>query len=311
VAIVKHRTGGKPLKFSCLLALIAAGLLSAGTADARPMAKKPRVVKAVTSAEGAGAIATATATCPRQTSAGKGRWRALSGGFTMTTNGSGVVYESRRDGQRSWRISAQSLSGKVELKAYANCQRGVPKPRAVSSTVATPGTSEVGPAAVAKCQSGYAVAGGFSTPPPFTATGAANTVVGSLPNSTKAWRVLALSDQASSLTSHVYCAKRKRKPKIDRAVIEPTSTATLADTLAFSTTNHCPGKQFAPGGGGFEQQGISSSQYLIPNQSLQRPSVPGTSKPLPPGYRGNVWDAHGLKVGNGTPVTLVAVALCG
>ncbi len=82
----------------CLLAL---AVLALGTTDAWAAKRnKPRAVKAVASATGAGAVASATATCPSDSS--KGPWRAVSGGFVLQ-QGDGVVHESRRVGERSWR----------------------------------------------------------------------------------------------------------------------------------------------------------------------------------------------------------------
>ena len=292
-----------------LVLLAAAALLAAGPADAKVGKNKPKVVKAVASAPATGAVATAIASCPKD-SGSKGPWRALSGGFVLQ-QGDAVVHESRRVGQSSWRASAQSFDSQVSLAAYVNCQRGVPKPKAVSSTVATPAVSQIGPVATAKCATGSAVAGGFSTPPPFTPMGAANTVIGSFPSGKRAWQAEALSSQASSLTSHVYCAKRDSKPKTKQAKVESSSVATNAGTVAISTTGLCPAARLSPGGGGFRQTSATPSQYLIPVRSTQRPSTPSSNKPLPPGYYGNISVAHGRKVGDGTPVTLTAVALCG
>ena len=298
------------LTLAALAAAVLTAVLMLGSADAHAATRnKPKVVKAVASAPAAGAVASATAACP-QGSGSKGPWRALSGGFVVQ-QGDGIVHESRRVGQRTWRASAQSFSGVVSLAAYVNCQRGVPKAKAVSSTVPTPAVSQIGPVATAKCTTGSAVAGGFSTPPPFTAMGAANTVIGSFPSGKRAWQAQALSSQASSVTSYVYCAKRDSKPRTKQAKVESSSVATNAGTVALSTTGLCPAARLSPGGGGFRQTGATPSQYLIPVRSTQRPSNPPSNKPLPPGYHGNVWVAHGLKVGSGTPVTLAAVALCG
>lgn len=292
------------------LILTIALALTALAAPVAQGAEKPRVAKTVATASGAGAVATATATCPAK-GGSKGKWQALSGGFVLATPVDGVVFESRRVGQRSWRASAQSLSGVVTVTAYANCRRGLPKPRAISATVSTPGAAQVGPATTAQCPSGRAVSGGFATPPPYTALGAANTVIGSFPSGTRAWRVQVVSNQASNLDAFAYCAKRKRKPKIARAVADPGSVATDAGSVAVSSTRRCPAGQFAPGGGGFQQQNVTPTQYLVPIRSSQRPTTPASTKPLPPGYYGNVWQAHGLKVGSGTPVTMLAVGLCG
>jgi hypothetical protein len=280
--------------------------------------KHPRllVVKAFSSAETPGAIATATASCPKTARPDLGPWRAISGGFEMKgvvpgfsavgtpqlpPTGSGVVYESRKVGQRSWRVSAQSLWGKFSLKVFLYCQNGVPKTTHASTTVATPGTSQIGPAAVARCRSGKTVSGGYSTPPPFTATGAANTVISSMPSGKKGWQAEVVSNQAISLTSYVYCANRKQTRMVRSLAGEPSSVATLVDTVAYANTYDppCPNKgQFIPGGGGFSEQGATASQYLIPVTSHQQSG-------------GTVWHAHALKVGSGIPVGLSAVLLCG
>jgi hypothetical protein len=302
---------------TALTLVIAFSLLAAGPSGAVAAQKKKNpgqlVVKAFGSAATAGSIATATASCPKTARPDLGPWRAISGGFEMkgvvpvfTTqgnpplppSGSGVVYESRKVGQRSWRVSAQSLWGTFTLKVSLYCQNNVPKTTNASATVATPGTSQIGPAAVARCSSGKTVSGGFSTPPPFTATGAANTVIGSMPGGKKAWEAQVLSNQASSLTSYVYCAKRKRVLLRDSG---PSSTSATDDgTLAFANTFDppCPKGRFLPGGGGFSEEGLTTSQYLIPVTSHQQGG-------------GTVWHAHALKVGTGVPVTFRAHAVCG
>jgi hypothetical protein len=295
-----------------LAAVAAAALMAAlalGAADANAASRnKPKVVKAVASAPATGGLAIATASCPKG-SGPKGPLRAVSGGFVLQ-QGDGIVFESRRVGQNSWRASAQSFTGAITLTAYANCQRGVPKLKAVSSTVPTPGVAQVGPAATAKCGTGSAVAGGFATPAPLTPMGPRNVVIGSFPTGKRAWQAQALSNLDSTVTSFVYCAKRS-KPKIKNAVPDSGSTVTAPGALAVSTTGLCKAAQLSPGGGGFRQTGATATQFLIPVRSSQRPSSPSSSKPLPPGYHGNVWQAHGRKVGDGTPVTIAAVALCG
>lgn len=306
-----------------LVLLAAAALLAAGHADAKVGKHKPRVVKTVASANGAGAIATATATCP-QDGGGKGQWRAISGGFFMDTYtvppfggevvipyGSGVIFESQRVGQRSWRVSAQSLWGQVNLKALANCQRGAPKPRAITQKVATPGADQLGPALTAQCPSGRAVSGGFATPAPFAAGEAANTVTDLFPTGTRAWRLRVVSNQPSSVTVISYCAERGRKPKLASGLGGSQETKTSADTVASSTGQFCPVKRFAPGGGGFRQQGATASQYFLPTVLYQGPAFDGDPRTQRQGYIGNNWHASGLKVGTGTPVRLSSVALCG
>ena len=299
--------------FATLLTLMLVAA-SSSAATAHPPKKNPRqlVVKAFASADAAGAIATATASCPKPTRPDLGPWRAISGGFEMRgvvpvftvvgqpplpPTGSGVVYESLKVGQRSWRVSAQSLSGNFSLKVFLYCQNGVPKTKSASNTIATPGIPQAGPATVALCPSGKPVAGGFSTPPPFTATGAANTVIGSSPSGTKGWKTEAVSNQASGLTSYVYCAKRKHL-RLGRSLAgEATNENDVAYANAYDP--QCPNKgRFIPGGGGFFEQGATASQYLIPVTSHSQGS-------------GRAWHAHALKVGSGVPIQLRAVLLCG
>jgi hypothetical protein len=297
-----------------VLALLAPGSSSAATAQ--PGKKNPRqkVVKAFSSAETAGAIASATATCPKAERPELGPWRAISGGFQMkgvvpvfTTqnnpplppSGSGVVYESRKVGQNSWRVSAQSLMGTFTLKVFLYCQNGVPKTKQDTATSYPAITPQVGPAAVARCRSGKTVSGGFSTPPPFTASGAANTVIGSLPSGKKGWEAQVLSSQASSVssvTSYVYCAKRKHVRLRDSGA--SSTSATDDHTLAYANAYDCPVGKFLPGGGGFSEEGGTTSQYLIPVDSVSQGGGTG-------------WHATAIKVGSGVPITLRAHLVCG
>jgi hypothetical protein len=282
------------------LALLVAG--SSGAAIGHPEKKNPgmQVVRAFGSAGTAGAIATATATCPKTERPDLGPWRAISAGVQLPPSGSGVVYESRKVGQRSWRASAQSLWGTFTLELSLYCQNEVPKTTHASATVATPGSPQVGPAAVARCRSGKTVAGGFSTPPPFTAGGAANLVIASMPKKKVAWKAQVLSRQASSLTSYVYCAKRKhvRLGHSGRASGTATADGTLVDD-ANTYDPPCPVHvgRFLPGGGGFSEEGLTTSQYLIPVSFFQQGD--------------DSWHASGLKVGSGVPVTLEVHTVCG
>ena len=297
--------------------LLSTALLFAVAAPSNAAVGKPRIVKAVTSATGP-AVLSVTATCPRDTG-GKSPWLALSGGFRLTRTTPGavmpaerraVVFESRRVGARSWRVSAQSLEGAATLQGFANCQRNVPKPRAITSKILTPGEDRLGPATTAQCPSGRAVSGGFATPPPLGSGEAANAVVDLFPTGTRAWRARVVSNQQSSLTVFSYCAQRQRKPQIKTAAADPLATATADNTETRSATGRCPARRVSPGGGGFRQPSATASQYLLPRFSMQRPVFVG-SGPSGTVYGGEVWQAEGLKVGDGTPVTLTAVALCG
>ena len=145
------------------------------------------------------------------------------------------------------------------------------------------------------------MSGGFSTPPPFTGSGAANTVIGSTPSGKKGWETQVVSNETSSLTSYVYCAKRKAPPLGHSFVGEPSSVATLDRHIAGANTYNpgCPRKgRFIPGAGGFSEQGATPSQYLIPTDSHQQSA-------------GRSWHITAVKVGSGIPVRLDAVQLCG
>ncbi len=215
----------------------------------------------------------------------------------------GVVYESRKIGQRSWRVSAQSLMGTFTLKVFLYCQNGVPTTRQDIALTAAATTPQVGPTAVARCSSGKSVSGGFSTAPPFTASGAANTVIASMPSGKKGWEAQVLSSPSShagitSVTSYVYCAKRKRVRLSHSVAGEPSAAATAEDTLAYANVYDCPAGKFLPGAGGFSEEGVTTSQYLIPVDSFSQSGGTG-------------WHATAIKVGSGAPITLRAHLLCG
>ena len=323
---MRNYTGVARLHPIAIAAIAAIGFGGPGAAAAQAgNAGKPRVAKVATSADGAGSIATATATCPAG-GGRKGPWRAVSGGFQMNTYtnspsggpdapvipfGRGVVYESRRVGARSWRVSAQSLSGRVNLQALANCQRSVPKARAITQTVASPGIDQIGSGLTARCPSGRAVSGGFATPEPFAAGEARNTVIDLTPAGTRAWMVRVASHRPSSVTAFAYCVNQRPKPKIVSSVPNPPETMSVADTVANSTARACRSGRFSPGGGGFQQPAASPSQYFVPLAMLQTPDFDADPRTPRSGYVGNEWHAQGLKVGSGTPVTLSATALCG
>ena len=295
----------RPLSIA-LASLSVAALVAptAQAATARPPKKNPKlkVVKAFGSAGATAAIATATATCPKTERPELGPWRAISGGFQMkgvqpvftTPNlppspptARGVVYESRKIGQRSWRVSAQSLMGTFTLKVFLYCQNGVPKTRQDIALTAAATTPQVGPTAVARCSSSKSVSGGFSTAPPFTASGAANTVIASMPSGKKGWLAQVLSSPSShagitSVTSYVYCAKRKHVRLRHSVAGEPSSVATLDHTLAYANvSDDCPVGKFLPGAGGFSEEGVTTSQYLIPVSSFQQAGPAG----MPPRSR--------------------------
>src|SRR5262249_17518093 len=155
----------------------------------------------------------------------------------------------------------------------------------------TTGAPAIGPAIVARCRSGKTVSGGFSTPPPYTTSGAASLVTTSMPSGKKGWQAQVLSSQPSALTSYVYCAKRKKVRLRSSRAGEPSSIATGDLTQAFGNVFACPQGRFLPGGGGFSERGLTPSQYLIPVDSHQQGGGTG-------------WHVTALKAGSGVPVEL-------
>jgi hypothetical protein len=224
-------------------------------------------------AETTGATATSTATCPKRAPRGEPPWRAAGGGFSVNAFygpfGSEVVYESRKVGQRSWRVSVQSLAGRVGMSVKVRCQLGAPRTSSASTTVPTAGSPAVGPMAVATCRAGtgVATAGGFSTPPPnvgggsasMPGVGAANVVIGSYPASTRAWNAEVVSSQASSLTGYVYCAKLKPTPRL---VTASSSEDVAGDYYVRSLS--CGKRRVL--GSGFSETGVTAApaHYLVP-----------------------------------------------
>lgn len=114
-----------------------------------------------------GPLATASvdAGCPKGT-------RATGGGFRQTQQNVitlGVVFESRKIGQRTWRVSVQladhgAATGKIKVTAVAYCRAGAPRTAERSKSMTIPGANLIG-SATAACPPGKeAVAGGFQTP---------------------------------------------------------------------------------------------------------------------------------------------------
>ena len=247
-------------------------------------------------------IATATVAGRRRArTSGRGERSAAASAITLGTPG-GLAPSSRRSaaGSSSSRRGSASAHGgglgpgplgparpRRLLRRPRREQR--PKLKSTSRTVATPGTAQIGPAAVAQCRSGSAVSGGFSTPPPFTATGAATR---RSPTPTrKAWQAQVLSNQTSSVTSYVYCAKRKQGPVSRLLADESSSTATL--DLQGDCQHRQPhlssqaAQAVHPRRGRVRGTGRDAIEYLVPTDSNSR-SADGIN-------------ADAVKAGSGTP----------
>ncbi len=256
-----------------------------------------------------GPLATVTldAKCPKGT-------RATGGGFRETVQNVitlGVVYESRKIGQRIWRVSAQiqdkgAATGRVKVTAAAYCDAEGPRTTARSKTVTIPGSNLIGGARAA-CPGGkVAVAGGFETPLPAVANISAirNQVTGSSRSGVDGWKVQAVSGifGAADHTAYVYCADQgPDSVQVGKGKVRNPAGATKFNPGS-AVSPPCPGRQSVLSGG-FRQSPII---FDISRLTLAYPfaSLAG----------GDRWKAAAVQAG-GTTVpavtTLRAIAYCG
>jgi hypothetical protein len=245
---------------------------------------------------GNGAAASVTATC-------KHGEKATGGGFRTTppiglggaSDAVDVVYESRKVGQRSWRVSAQENAGgpymntPTTVTAFAYCGDG-PKTRARWQT----GTGASGSliSADATCHSGKAQAGGFSTTP-ISGPGYAY-ITDSARSGKKTWHSRAVSG-GGVVTSYVYCASEKLANRSGNT----TSSGSPVTGTAISDKCKSGTKALA---GGFSQPnafsggGISGVWYL-PFEFVRS---------------GKAWRTSAVhQAPPSTPTTLTSIAYCG
>ncbi|MDX6615332.1 MAG: hypothetical protein QOD60_423 [Solirubrobacterales bacterium] len=287
------------------LAAILAIALLAFSASAEAKSKKPAPLITISAqspvAVGNKAIATATATCP-------GKTRAVGGGFlestpiaTPTASAQGSVYESLKVDQKSWRTSSQLFAtgtASLNLTTYVNCRRHMPP--TTTSTVTLPQAN--GPAidqpVTATCAGALkAIAGGFSTPPPFTPTNGSTVVIDSLRSGTQSWtsQLLALGT-ASTLTSYAYCAKAKKSSTPQVRSPAPFNTGETA-----TATAPCVGKKRQALAGGFSTPDAIAT--TTPPGSLSF-YIPYESQRI-----GNAWRVSGMFAG-GPRGSIVSTGYC-
>jgi hypothetical protein len=210
-----------------------------------------------------GQEATLVPTCP------KGQ-RATGGGFLAPPNKPTppVVYvnESRKSGQRSWRVSVgQGGSGALPVTAYAYCDAEAPKTKEKSVTVPVPPSAIA--TAEARCSgAGKTQAGGFSGPP--RSSGSFMNILDSFRSAKKSWRSRGFAAAGSpTLTSYLYCADAG-SPK---ARSGSTSTSLEAPVSALSA----PCKRGTHvGAGGFSQPtasffALGGSFFDVPWESFR------------------------------------------
>jgi hypothetical protein len=279
-----------------LIALIGLVTLAlGGAAEAKPK-KLGSVQTRTATAQGSGndAILTATATCPKKS-------RAISGGFSgtpVTSDALPIIYESVKVGQRSWRTSSQIVdevapSDTVSLTSVVYCRKGAPKTSVVTNTAATPVPSPATPTgtSTATCRGNkLATAGGFFMPPPILTNGVPSD---SFRISAVSWQVTVQILGATTVTSHVYCAKSKEPTPVT------TTTSSSSQFAPTTTTAACAGKR-NPLAGGFTMSG-STHLSTPPGVFYPYESLRADRKS---------WKASGVHGGTAA-TTLSAIAYCG
>jgi hypothetical protein len=264
-------------------------------------------VKASKRIKGPLATAHVEAKCPPGT-------RATGGGFKQTppsVTTLGVVFESRKIGQRSWRSSVQLLdkgsdTGRVKVTSFAYCRKGAPATIERSKSVTLPTANQIG-SATATCPGGKeAIAGGFETPLPGFSGNAAtrNEVTGSSRKGKGGWKVQAVTGPfgAASHTAYVYCATHgPASVRVGKGKVRNPKNATKFNKGS-ARSKPCPGRQ-SPLSGGFKQSPIIFDPFKL---TLAYPFASFAT--------GDRWKAGAVQAGGTTKpaiTTLRVIAYCG
>jgi hypothetical protein len=219
---------------------------------------------------GTAAPGTATAKCPRHQRATGGGFAAPATDYLTAATVAVDVFESRKIGQRSWRVSGiEQGTSPAALSAFVYCSNDASKTKEHSSNVAIAAGNTI-TAADASCgSSGKAQAGGFLVPTvsPLVNDGP---IVDSFRVGGKTWRSRAVRIAgAPTLTSYAYCAKTGA-PKARGGSISATG-----DALVTADSNRCK-RGTAIAAGGFSQlnatQGgaaATTGRYFFPWESVR------------------------------------------
>jgi hypothetical protein len=224
--------------------------------------------------------------------------RATGGGFQASQSLLGistpkvVIDESRKIGQRSWRVSAQETvaSGVKTVIGFVYCRSGAPKTKEKSATATSPGGLTFF-SADASCSSGKAQAGGFSVPPESTTS---NLLSDSFRVDKNTWRTRAsnaASGAGHALATYVYCADAaKPKARSGSASSGSDNAPATAVSAGCKHNTHVVA-------GGFSQPDANrlTSYYSFAYESFRS---------------GNAWRASAIHSGVSS-TTLNAIALCG
>jgi hypothetical protein len=262
--------------FALVMAVAVPAVAAAGTKSA--------------SATGAGeqAVVSAVATCP-------GGQRATGGGFKTAPASAAPflsVYESLKSGQRSWRSSGQisdpgATNAPLSITTFVRCSRDAPKTKTKSSTTFANAGNAVF-TTDARCSSGKAHAGGFSSPPPNAGSSLRNTIADSVRSGKKTWHLRwfasSSSGLGSSFTSHVYCAENSA-PKARGA-----STVSAATGPVTAQSKPCrSGTKLRAGGFSQDVANPATPLYLFYNASV----------PV-----GKIWQVETIHVGSASTLTV-------
>jgi hypothetical protein len=287
-------------------ALLAAALLAIG-APAAQAAKKPGKKKKPTPsgklATGTAAASSATtgvvsavAVCPKGT-------KVVGGGYILqphtSTNDFLNPLESRREGGRSWLVSAYRIDmagagPAMSLAAEAYCRSRPGKLTERVAPVTILGGANTG-APVATCPLGRAPAsGGFSITPPATPNAFSFSLYDSLLAGSVGWVTravnLAVAPATTTFTSRVYCQAKGKKPP---ATVTGTGSVSNAGFVSASAlTPACPGKRDSFAGGFSTPPFVGAPTGLVQITESRR--------------AGRSWQVTGTRLSGGTdaaPVT--------
>jgi hypothetical protein len=205
---------------------------------------------------------TTTIKCPRGQ-------RATGGGFLTaqpSITDSVWVLESRKIGQRSWRVSGAQLSPAktAPLTAFAYCSADAAKTKEKATRIVVPATG--GPelySAEARCGgAGKVQAGGFLMVSPSYSTFAY--LADSFRSSAKSWRSRFLSDTGTpSLTSYAYC----NDEKAPKARTGSASSAMPGSNVTVLSPACKRGTKIVSGG--FSAPDTSEGDYRSPSESFR------------------------------------------
>jgi hypothetical protein len=220
-------------------------------------------------------VVTLTPKCTDGQRATGGGWRVSEPPFSPSS--AIRVFESRKIGQRSWRVSATvNLVGTVKtLTALTYCAKA-PKTKQKQRTAVFTGSPGLFVAADAKCGGGTAQAGGFLATP-----GRSTEILESFRQDRKTWRsrAEAVGGGAAAVTSYAYCAEAK-KPVARSGFASP-----ILDAPETATSADCK-RGTKPAAGGFSQTGTTpASRYLYAFENLRigKHWLTSASHPASPG----------------------------